>query len=100
MFYVFRFNKALLDLGFEPKYINQTHRVSAQATGRALGYTPEEAALLLLTNLPPALLDQANPKAAEKWIRKGKVNPNRDAIREALGLYGWFGLQSDDYFSE
>jgi hypothetical protein len=49
MFYAVRVNIALAALGIDPSDINEIHRQATQIAGEGLNYSPQEAALLLLT---------------------------------------------------
>jgi hypothetical protein len=88
-FYIFSFNAALAKLGIPLSHVKQIHTQAAQEAGRALGYTPQEAALLLVTNLPDNYQRMANPAVAVAWGKARKIDPHRDAMAEAIGSLSW-----------
>ena len=98
IFYIFSFNAALAKLGIPLPHVNQIHTQAAQELGQALGYTPQEAALLLVTKLPDDYQRMAIPAVAVAWGKARKIDPHRDDIAEALGTLSWHDAAWLDVF--
>ncbi|WP_143748730.1 hypothetical protein [Mesorhizobium sophorae] len=88
MFFVIRFNAAFAALGINPTLVPADYRELGQTLGKQSGCTPQEAALMVLVNLPADIQRRANPEAVNVWMREGKVRPN-PAMHEALSKIGW-----------
>ena len=52
MFYPIKVNGALLQLNVDPKNIMGEYRRQAQQLGKKLGYSPQETALLIISEAP------------------------------------------------
>ncbi|MER9374250.1 hypothetical protein [Mesorhizobium sp. M0491] len=88
MFFVIRFNAALAGLGISPTLVPAEYRELGQTLGKKSGCTPQEAALMVLANLPADIQRSANPQVANLWMHEGKVRPN-PAMQEAMSRIGW-----------
>jgi hypothetical protein len=53
------------------------------------GATPEEAAIVLASLLPPMYREVANPFAINGWLRNGAVSRADPSVRNALIQIGW-----------
>ena len=52
MLYPFRVNSALLQINVNPNNISGEYRRQVQQLGKKLGYTPQETALLIVSQIP------------------------------------------------
>jgi hypothetical protein len=87
--FALKLNAALGSLGIDPRIINQPHRDAARMLGESTGQTPQEVALLLLTQLPSHFQSMARPSVARKWAKAGKINVANQAVSEALIALSW-----------
>lgn len=76
-------------LGMNPQNIRQEFRLLTHAYGKEMGHSPQEAAILLASKLPPEWRVTLNPGKVREWIRKNKVNPRDHNISVALADLGW-----------
>ena len=88
-FFAIRVNNALALLNIDPRIFKNEFRQLGQRMGKATGASPQEAALMMASELPIIYRINANPIAAKAWIRKRKVNPRDPSVREALSKMGW-----------
>jgi hypothetical protein len=89
MFYIVRFNSAFAALGINPTLLPADMRELGQRQGKAAGCTPQEAALIVLGELPLDFKMMANPATAAKWVKSGKVRLGNPAMQTALFRIGW-----------
>lgn len=89
MFYSLRFNLALAMLGVDPSHLNPMFRWAALADGKLNRHTPQEAVVMFLPHLGLRHRAGADPNVVKRWIRKGKVAPDRYEIALALSAIGW-----------
>jgi hypothetical protein len=82
--YAFRLNWALEQLGIDVRIVNQTPKNAARLIGQSSGQTPQEVALLLLTQMPAEFQNLADAKVIRKWIRARKIRPEHQLVAEAL----------------
>jgi hypothetical protein len=94
MFYAVRVNVAIAALGINPSHVNQVQRQAAQMLGQTMGHTPQEVALLLLTQMPFTVQGMVDPRIARGWAAKRKINIHRRDIDDALCLLGWLDLRA------
>lgn len=94
MFYFVKVNLAIAALGFNPNDLKPEFRQLAQDYGKAAGYSPEEAALMVCSQLPLMYQMQLNPAVARGWIRAKKVNSTDPQIEQAIFDLRWDGLFS------
>jgi hypothetical protein len=85
MFYAFRVNSALAQLGIRHLLLTQTTRAAMQNAGKAAGHTPQEVAACLAAQLPLIHRVQLQVDVIEQWIVTGKINHKSDAMRAARG---------------
>jgi hypothetical protein len=64
-------------------------RQYAQKAGKEIHLTPQEAVLLLLTQLPPASLLDLDREEIRHWIKSGKVNVDKGSVNEIIERIGW-----------
>jgi hypothetical protein len=93
MLYPVFVNAALAVLGVDPQTIRPELRQSSQFFGKQQGYSPQETALLIAAQLPPAWKAQLDAGVARKWIRVRKVNPLDFNVSGALTELGWAELR-------
>ncbi|MBE0564198.1 MAG: hypothetical protein IH622_25760 [Ochrobactrum anthropi] len=89
MFYTIRFNAALAALGIDPSTIPADLRQIGQSRGKAAGCSPQEAVLVILSELPLEVKMMADLRAVYIWARDGKVrtdNPIIQTVALNLGL--------------
>ncbi len=84
MFYSWRFDRALAALGYNPRYMPVLHRQAGLISGRSLGDTPQEAALLLMSVESVDRRRRPNSKLMQRWILQGKIDLNKPHVHEAL----------------
>ncbi|WP_157084323.1 hypothetical protein [Sediminimonas qiaohouensis] len=89
MLYVLRFNNSLSLAGIDPKRVNPDFRQYAQKSGKENHLSPQEAVLLLLTQLPSASLLDIDQQEIRHWLKTGKVNVDKASVNEILGRIGW-----------
>ena len=85
MFYAFRVNKALADLGGSPKVIDANMRVLMLRAGKQSGKSPQEVALRMVAQLPLMFRTNLNVGSIREWLRTRKINPDAPEVRDALG---------------
>jgi hypothetical protein len=86
MFYVIRFNSALAAMNIAPTSLPGELRSTGQAFGKSRGLTPQEAALVTVSEAfgigYPA--DSTVFLAVKDWTNTGKIFPNKPEVQEAL----------------
>jgi hypothetical protein len=90
MFYVWRVNFALARLGVNPRRLNTDWRRGLQLIGMSAGYSPQEIAVYIASELPLRMKIDLDPNVARAWVLKGKIDPNRSDVFGALVELGWF----------
>jgi hypothetical protein len=91
-YYGFRLNAALAHLGCSPTIFQAAFRRLMQIEGFATGYSPQEVALVMVAQLPIAHRAAMPPAVVDAYIRKGKVDPTKPHVQEALGRLAIFGM--------
>ncbi|UXS41990.1 hypothetical protein FY150_19765 [Agrobacterium tumefaciens] len=89
MFYTVRFNAAFAALGINPTIIPANLRELGQSRGKAAGCSPQEAVLVILSELPLEIKMMADLRAVYVWVREGKVradNPIIQGVALNIGL--------------
>jgi hypothetical protein len=89
MFYTLKFNAALAGLGVNPSHVPPDLRVLCQNEGKARGCTPQEAVLILLSQLPYEIAHPADWRIAELWINERKVRIENPAMHDVMKKLGW-----------
>jgi len=89
VFYVVRVNAAVAGLGIDPQRVPANLRQFAQALGKSMGATPQETALMLISQLPLHMHSAADIKVASLWIAEGRIRRDNPAIEEAIHNLGW-----------
>ena len=84
MFWVVRYNNALANLGINPARVNPNLRELSQHAGRACGYSPQETALLTISQLPLSERINLNLTPVRIWVRNNKVNQRAVEVRDAM----------------
>lgn len=84
MFHVFKVNGALLQLNVDPNGIQADYRRQAQQLGKRLGYTPQETALLIISEAPNGSLYRINKINLTGWVNSGKVRLDIPDIAKAF----------------
>jgi hypothetical protein len=87
MFYIFRVNAALAELGLGPKIFNPNFRVIMQRVGKAAGNTPQEVALHMAAELPLTYRVQTDISVIRRWLAANLVDRTKDEVREALSTF-------------
>jgi hypothetical protein len=94
LLFAIRVNSAIAKLGINPADIKAEYRQGAQAFGKRYGYSPQEVALFVVSNLPMDFHFGVNVGTIRTWIRKRKINPQDPEMRNALDrLALWHLLQ-------
>jgi len=88
MLYVLKVNFSLAAIGIRAASINSEFRRSMQAAGKASGRSPQEVAVWIAGQLPFEMQMRINRATIEGWIRKRKINPDLDEMREAFDKLG------------
>jgi hypothetical protein len=89
MFYTFRVNAAVAALGIDPRHVPADLRQLAQQMGKQSGATPQEAALMLVSQLPLYINSAADIRVANLWMQERKVRRENPAIDTAIQNLGW-----------
>jgi hypothetical protein len=89
MFYAIRVNAAIAALGVDPRSVPLDLRQQAQEMGKRSGCTPQETALMLISQLPLYIHSAADIRVANLWVRERKVRRENPAIYEAMMNLGW-----------
>ena len=84
MFYPFKVNTALAELGVNPNKINSEYRRFTQQLAKRLGYTPQEAAVLLASQIPLEYSPGVNKINLHGWVNSGKVRLHISEIGQAV----------------
>lgn len=92
MFYTLRFNNSIAALGINPMAVPKELRNVAQVHGSASGCTPQEAVMIMLSNLPFEISSRANPLVAEVWIVDRKIRMENRVMQQACVTIGWSHL--------
>jgi hypothetical protein len=83
MFFVIKVNGSLLQLNVDPKGIMGEYRRHAQQLGKRLGYSPQETALLIISEAPNGYEYRINKINLTGWVNTGKVRLNIPDIQAA-----------------
>ena len=83
MFYPFRVNSALLQINVNPNNISGEYRRQVQQLGKKLGYTPQETALLIVSQIPLGHNYRINKINLTGWVNTGKCRLSIQEISEA-----------------
>lgn len=89
MFYILRVNAAIARLGINPQHVPADLRQRAQEMGNSMGATPQEAALMLVSQLPPAIRAPVNYRVAKLWVIKRRIRVENPHIQQAAANLGW-----------
>jgi hypothetical protein len=88
VFYKWRFELALKSLGFDPGVLPRRNRNAGILTGQAGGDTPQEAAIVLVSMMPPKRRLRPPKETMRDWVLGGKLDLKKHHVREALDMMG------------
>jgi hypothetical protein len=83
MLWIWRFNASLAALGINPASIPPHLRELGQQ-GKKVGATPQDAVVVLLSELPVELIEPMNPLGLRVWVKEGKLNVWNPTIYMAI----------------
>lgn len=83
MFYPVKVNGALLQLNVDPNSIHSEYRRKCQSLGKRLGYTPNETALLIISEAPDGLMYRINKINLTGWVNTNKIRLSIPDINDA-----------------
>jgi hypothetical protein len=89
VFYVIRVNAAIARLGINPQHVPADLRQRAQEMGKSMGATPQEAALMLVSQLPIAIRAPADYRVVKLWVRERRIRVENPAMQQAAANLGW-----------
>jgi hypothetical protein len=89
LLFIVRVNRALAQLGIDPRTFNVDFKVGLMTAGKVSGNSPQEVAIWLVSQLPITHRFGLNPFVVKTWIRKRKINPRLPEMKEALISLGW-----------
>ena len=92
MFYRLRMNSAMVSLGVAPSAFNPEYRRLATLFGKTAGNTPQEAALIVISKLHLGRCTPVDSALVTSWIRRRKLNPQKEDVRTALGALSLWEL--------
>ena len=101
MFYAFRVNQAIAQLGLRPTAFTRDYRLAMFQMGRSRGQSPEEVALHMAAQLPLLCRPNFRPAVVKAWIENGKLDtwsPEMQAAFRDLGLW-WHLIKCDSVSS-
>ena len=97
MFYAFRVNHAIAQLGVRPTAFTGNYRVAMLQFGRSCGKSPEEVALHMVAQLPMSYRADLQAAVVKIWIEERKLDVASSEMQAAfqdLGL--WWHLKKCD----
>lgn len=92
MFYGFRVDKALLDMGIDANQIDIGFRREMKQLGKISGISPQEIALVIAARTPLSLRLDLKEAAVKDWIESRKIDAGDEKIRSALLELGMYDL--------
>jgi len=92
MFYGFRVEKALLDMGIDANQISPDYRREMKEIGKISNIRPQEIALVIAARTPLSLQLNINVTTVRDWIVSKKVDRTDEKIRSTLMELGMYDL--------